>query len=234
MASRSRRPSPTPSLSLADLISALRTQYGAPKAPKVKDPFVMAVRESVAYLVTDEKRDEVLARVKRQVGLSPQALLDVPAAALADLIDEGGGMKPLHRATKVQTAAELALAMGLKELKRAVKEDPVVARRLLKRFPGFGPPGVEKVLLYNGRLKGLAPDSNALRVLLRTGFGTESDDYSKSYRSAASAVEDQLPDDPDWLLAAHQLLRTHGQTLCKNKAPRCAKCPVAERCPAAV
>jgi endonuclease III len=219
-------------LTLDHLVSALRTQYGAPKPPKVRDPFAMAVRESVAYLVSDAKRDEVLARVKKQVGLSPQALLDVPAAALADLIEDGG-MKPLHRATKVQTAAELALAMGLGELKRAVKEDTALARRLLKRFPGFGPPGVEKVLLYNGRWRGLAPDSNALRVLLRTGFGTESPDYGKSYRSAAAAVEDQLPDDAAWLVAAHQLLRAHGQAMCKNKAPHCESCPVAGSCPSA-
>jgi endonuclease III len=222
----------TCSITLVDLVAALRTQYGAPKAPKIKDPFVLAVRESIAYLVNDAKRDEVLARVEAQVGLSPQALLDVPVAALAELIKDGG-MKPIHRATKVQTAAELVLAMGLASLKKAVRGDPVAARRLLKKFPGFGDPGVEKVLLYNGRWKGLAPDSNALRVLLRTGFGTDSSAYAKSYRSAAAAVKDQLPDDPVWLLAAHQLLRTHGQMLCKHSRPRCEACPVRTGCPSA-
>ena len=89
------------------------------------------------------------------------------------------------------------------------------------------------MLLLSRSVKTLAPDSNALRVLLRLGFGKEGAGYAASYRSAATAVAGELPDDFDWLIAAHLLLRLHGQEMCKRSAPACSVCPLAPDCPAA-
>jgi|SRR5690348_1990396 len=49
----------------------------------------------------------------------------------------------------------------------------------------------------------LGPDSNALRVLVRLGFGKERDNYERTYRSAADAVAPDLPADFTWLIKAH-------------------------------
>jgi endonuclease III len=85
------------------------------------------------------------------------------------------------------------------------------------------------MLLAHGK-RALAPDSNALRALVRLGFGAESEDYTAMYRSTAAAVEPQLPVDFGWLVRAHQLLRRHGQKVCKRSAPRCEVCPLTGLC----
>ena len=93
-------------------------------------------------------------------------------------------MRPLDRAEKVKTCAALAIEIGRDRLQKAVAAGTPEARKLLKKFPGFGDPGADRALLFGRGKRSLAPDSNALRVLLRVGFGVESPDYGRSYRSA--------------------------------------------------
>ena len=57
------------------------------------------------------------------------------------------------------------------------------ARRLLRRFPGIGEPGADKVLLFSRTQPVFALDSNGLRTLLRLGYGREVKSYPATYRS---------------------------------------------------
>ena len=107
---------------------------------------------------------------------------------------------------------------------------PSSAKRALKKFPGIGDPGAEKILLFTETHPVLALESNGLRVLLRFGFGEEQKDYAASYRSVRAALEGQLPNDCKKLIRAHQLLRLHGKELCKRAQPICEACPLRARC----
>ena len=193
----------------------------------------MAVWEAVAYLVPDQRRREVYDRLVAQVGTDAAALAAMPRARLAELIADGG-MQPDRRAEKLQLAADLALEVGRDQLHALCRSNPRKARALLRKFPGIGEPGADKMLLFNRGQPGLAPDSNGLRVLVRLGFGAASDQYPRMYRSAAQAVAPELPNDFGWMIRAHQLLRRHGQELCKTNEPRCPRCPLAARCPGRV
>src|SRR5213078_4593126 len=93
----------------------------------------------------------------------------------------GGGMKPEMRAEKVLECARLANRVGVDE-------------KTLRKFPSIGEPYADRILLFNGKKMTLAPDSNALRVLLRLGFGAESKNYATTYRSVVSATTGQLRD----------------------------------------
>jgi endonuclease III len=73
-------------------------------------------------------------------------------------------------------------------------------------------------------------ESNGLRVLLRLGFAQEQKSYSASYRRVQQALSGQLPKNCKSLVTAHQLLRTHGQELCKRSRPLCEKCPLKDLC----
>ena len=73
-------------------------------------------------------------------------------------------------------------------------------------------------------------DSNGLRVLVRVGFAEEQKSYSATYRLVQDAIREQLPQGYDSLIQAHQLLRRHGQELCKRSNPRCAECPLRDAC----
>lgn len=85
--------------------------------------------------------------------------------------------------------------------------------------------------MFTGTYPLLALESNGLRVLLRLGFAEEKKNYSASYRGVREALVGQLPSKCDSLVAAHQLLRQHGQELCKRTRPLCeAECPLTAEC----
>ncbi|HVT58366.1 MAG TPA: hypothetical protein VHR45_08190 [Thermoanaerobaculia bacterium] len=212
---------------LLSIVGRLRDYYGAPAPPHVTEPFAQVVWENVGYLVDDERRLAVFERLRREVGIDPEALLGRPPEALAQVI-AGGGMLPAHRAAKLQQAAAIALEMGEREL--ALRVAAGSGHKLLRRFPSIGEPGADKIMLFARGARSLGADSNALRVLIRLGFGQESPKYTQQYRSAAAAVAPQLPDDYSWLIEAHQLLRRHGQELCRRAAPRCELCPLRRGC----
>ncbi len=225
-----KRVPPTEAAGTPDLLEAvarLEASHGTPSPPAARDPFAAVVWENAAYLVDDERRRRVFERLREAVGITPETLLAMPEDELARLIAEGG-MLPAHRAAKVQKAAAIAAEIGVEELRRQAAAG--TGARLLRRFPGIGEPGADRLMLLVGGKRTLAPDSNALRVLVRLGFGEESDGYTAQYRSTARAVEQQLPEDFDWLLRAHQLLRRHGQEVCKRSAPRCEVCPLTRLC----
>lgn len=211
------------------LVGKLARLYGEPAPLPVTDPFEVVLFENAAYLVDDARRREVFRELRRKVGVSPGRILAAPLEALAAAIGSGG-MRPLDRARKLQEAAEIAREAGLDRLRAESRAPKAGTRKLLKRFPGIGEPGADKILLFSRGAPSLAPDSNALRVLLRLGYGTDDRNYGKSYRSATEAASPELPADFDFLIRAHQLLRQHGQELCKAAHPRCEACPLRAEC----
>ena len=210
-------------------IDLLQAFYGQPEPPGVTDPLSMILLENVAYLVSDEQREEAFAVLRDKVGLSPVNILsasDEDLCAVAEL----GGMRPEARVTKLRMIAQIALQEFEGNLAGALKQPATQARRALKKFPGIGDPGAEKILLFSRREQTLALDSNGLRVMVRLGFGEERKSYAGTYRSAQEVVKEEMEKSFDWLIAAHQLLRRHGRELCKNSQPRCKQCPLTHSC----
>ena len=214
---------------LRGVVAALEKMYGKPAPFPSNDPWELILRENASYLVDDATRDEVFQSLKTRIGVSTEAILDAPHARLVEVI-RNGGMRPQMRADKLLDAAEMARETGLAEVRKLAKNGGVEARKVLRRFPGIGEPGADKLLLAAGGAVTLAPESNGLRVLVRLGFAREDSNYAKTYKAAAEAVAPELPDDRTWLVAAHQLLRRHGQEMCRRSEPRCDFCPVARRC----
>ncbi|MFN7973434.1 MAG: hypothetical protein U0166_13980 [Acidobacteriota bacterium] len=213
---------------LRKAIALLLRTHGAVAPPPATDPFAMIVWENVAYLVDDARRRRVFDALGKGVGIDAGAILAAPGKLLRACIADGG-MDPPMRARKLREAARIASELA-EPLAAIVASDPVRARRTLRKFPGIGEPGAEKILLFTGKHAGLAPESNGLRVLLRLGFGEEGKSYAASYRSAGAAVARELPDDPRWLREAHLLLRKHGQEMCRRSEPLCEVCPLRDVC----
>lgn len=214
---------------LQDRIARLEASYGTPEPPAVTDPFEIVLWENVAYLVDDERRARVFARLQEKIGLLPLEISTTPPEVLAEVIRDGG-MQPLHRAEKLLTAAEEMLILGAETLATLIRKAPEKAHKALRKFPGIGEPGADKILLFSHAKRTLAPESNALRVLVRLGFGEEDESYGRMYRSAEKAVAPQLSEDFAWLIRAHQLLRRHGQEVCKRSVPLCEACPLTDGC----
>ena len=189
----------------------------------------MILRENVAYLANDAKRAAAWEALRRRVGTTPKAILAAPRAELTAIAR--AGILASDRVEKIRECARIALEEFDGDLDRALDRAPAKAAKALERFPSIGGPGAEKILLFSRREKVLALDSNGLRVLLRLGYGKEDRNYAASYRSVREATRPQWKDDFDWLIAAHLLLRRHGQELCKASHPRCDACPLRRACP---
>ena len=219
----------TASLTFSQVIAALRKFYGEPELPPVTDPFEQVLWESVAYLADDEKRAMAFEVLRKTVGTTPKAILFAsPAKLLA--VTKLGGVVPETRAQRLRQCAEIVQILLKGDLSAALDDSLATAKKMLRRFPSIGEPGAEKILMFAGKYPVFGIESNGLRVLLRLGFAQEQKSYAASYRAVQSALADQLPNDCTALTRAHQLLRQHGQELCKRTRPLCEDCPLRNSC----
>ena len=219
----------SPSLTLARVMIALKEFYGPPGPPPVTDPFEQVLWEAVAYLADDEKRGKAFAALRKSVGMRPQDILKATPAQL-QAVTKMAGIVPEVRAQRLRQSAEIAQILLKGNLDAELDISLAHAKKTLRRFPGIGEPGAEKILMFAGKYPVLGLESNGLRVLLRLGFAPEQKSYSSSYRGIQKALADQLPSDCDSLTATYQLLRKHGQELCKRSQPFCPDCPLRKSC----
>jgi endonuclease III len=214
----------------AVIIKKLEKFYGRPKPPKITDPLEIILFENVAYLADDEKRTAAFAALKKKIGTRPQQILKASQKQLEE-ITRMGGIVPELRAQRLRQIAELVHYIFKDDLTAELKKPLPQAKKSLKRFPTVGDPGAEKILMLTRSYPVLALESNGLRVLLRLGYAEEQKSYSASYRGVQQELTGQLPSGYDALIAAHQLLRQHGQELCKRTRPLCeAGCPLTAQC----
>ncbi len=215
-------------IAFSKLVDKLQQHYGAPAPPPSIDPFELIIWENIAYLASDKRRAEAFRTLRETIGTHPEHILAAPHSALAAI--GKAGILPDVSAEKLLTIAQIAYEEFDSDLRSALKKPLPQAKKALKRFPSIGDPGAEKILLFTRSYPVMALDSNALRVLCRVGFADEQKNYSATYRSTQDAIRGQLPKDYDSLIRAHQLLRQHGQELCKRSKPLCAECPVRVCC----
>lgn len=219
----------TPPIPLPRIIERLEAFYGKPEPPGITDPWEMIVWENVAYLVDDERRQQAMTALRGEIGITPEEILAVSPARLIKAAVRG--IVPEQSMEKLRRSAEIALNEFGGDLRPILQRPLAQAKKALKRFPAIGDPGAEKILLFGRAFPILALESNGLRGLIRLGFGTETPNYSATYRSVQEAVDDEVVKEFPWLIKAHQLLRRHGQELCKRARPHCAKCPLVRECP---
>jgi endonuclease III len=226
VSARDLRPARRPPL--PKVLGVLRKTYGKPRAAAKTDPFALILYENVAYLASDTRRDDAFTLLKKRTGLSPERILAAPRAVLLEVARFG--ITPDRTVDKLREIAATALEEFQGDLAAVLRRPLPAAKKALKKFPSIGDPGAEKILLFSKTHPILALDSNGLRVLLRIGFGKEEKSYAKSYRFAQEAADSEIERNCDWLIEAHQLLRRHGQELCKRSAPCCGVCPLQASC----
>ena len=214
---------------LHKIITRLAAHYGKPRPPITTDPFELILLENVAYLVSDERREEAFKILRQHGGTKPHELLSASDESILQAT-RLGGMHPDQRVARLREIALIAMNEFSGDLKQALKLPLPKAKLALRKFPSIGEPSAEKILLFTRSYPVLGLDSNGLRVLVRLGFGEEKKNYTATYRSVQEAIMDQLETDYAWLISAHILLRQHGKELCKTNAPLCEKCPVRKSC----
>ena len=211
------------------LVAELEKHYGRPKLSLARGPFELVLYENIAYLVSEDRREKAFRELRSRIGVRPEDLLVASTEELAEIAGLGG-IFPELRARRLQEAARLVRDKFNGDLPAVLKLGFAQARRALKQFPAIGEPGAEKILLFTGAHPCLALESNGVRVLVRFGFAKEHKSYSTTYRALQKALAADIGDKCAPLVAAYQLLKRHGQELCRRSAPRCQECPVRGNC----
>jgi endonuclease-3 len=219
------------SLKLEAVLQGLKEHHGPPEPLPTSDPFELILWENVAYLASPARRRDAFAMLRREVGLTPADILAASPAALQRVTAHG--ILKARFADKLRACARIALEVFGADLYSVIQAPLPKARKALRRFPGIGEPGADKILLFTGAHNLLAPDSNALRVLMRLRFIAEEKSYARMY-AVGREVGAKLSLNSRAVQEAHLLLQIHGQTLCKRNEPLCGACPLATRCPSAL
>jgi len=212
------------------LIAGLRKHYGTPELPPARGAFELVMWENACYLLPDARRAEVFEGLRRQVGLTAEAIFKAPKEVLLPLA-ERGGMRPETRVFRWQEIARITRTQFGGNLEQILEWPYAKAKKALKQFPAIGDPGAEKILMFCGVGTELPLESNGLRVLTRVGCGrVHLKNYGAMYRSVQEAIAPELPKGAAALSRAHLLLRQHGKTLCRDAHPQCFECPVEAMC----
>ena len=213
---------------LAWLVERLADAHGPAPEPFPTDPFELVLWENVAYLADDARRRRAFEALRETIGTRPEQILSATEEQLLEVAHHG------ILAETFASKLRLRLSSALGELDgdlQAILRLPVPkAKRALRKFPGIGEPGAEKVLLFTRSQPFLALESNGLRVLVRYGICPEMGSYAATYAAARAVAERELPADFDVLAAARHNLRRHGTEVCRRSSPDCGVCVARERC----
>lgn len=214
---------------LESVVEALIKEHGVAEPPFLTDPFELILFENVSYLVSDEYRAQAFENLRNVIGLSPAEILAATPEQLAEVATMAGSNKQGQIAKLIKSAEIVQDEFG-GDLSQILEWPFKRAVSALKKFPAIGDPGAEKILLFCGAAAVFPPESNGLRIMARIGFIEDQTNYTAMYRSAQRCVAGVIPADHDWLIAAYQRLRKHGQLICRRVEPRCTACVLRPQC----
>ena len=207
----------------------MESLYGALPAFAPSDPYEFLVWWHGGYPASEARCEKGWQSLKQHVGIAPKQLMAASTAKLTDAL-KAGGMVPELRATRLKDIAARVQAEYSGDLRTALAQLSVPqARKALKRFPGIGNPGADRILLF-ARLSPVAAVPSACpHVLVRIAHGQEDDKYPAQY-AAAQRMLDELPANFDARIRAYLLVNRHGGELCKRTQPACDRCPLQSVC----
>lgn len=214
---------------LGEILDALEAFYGEQSGHSPADPYRFLIWWHCGYPPSEERCRRGWAALEAAVGVSPQQLLCARGASVARAL-RAGGMVPEIRAERVREIARRVRDELGGDLRSALERLPSAdAHRMLRSFSGIGAPGADRILLFAGLSPAAAVPSNCPHVLTRIESGSEPASYAAAYRAAQQVLATLRPAFGP-RRRAYLLVKAHGQELCKRQRPRCAECPIAERC----
>jgi len=217
----------SPTIPIDEVAATLRAAYGPRPFMPGGDP----VAELVGTILSQNTSDTNTARAFASLRAAFAEWDDVVAAPTAEVVAaiRSGGLANI-KAPRIQNALrDVGARAGGYDLRFLATMPVPEARAWLTAIPGVGPKTASCVLLFTLGLPAMPVDTHVHRTALRLGLVPP----RTSAEAAHALLEDQLGDDPSRAYALHMLLITHGRQTCVARRPRCASCPLADRCPSA-
>jgi endonuclease III len=233
-----KRKLPATSGNLATIFDRLAKFYrlpslkGKPKPPPPTNPYEMLLHRNCGYPQSDERCDRGFAALKKEIGLSPQTILDASDAKLREVM-RPSVMKPELSALRLKEIAARVLGEFSGDMRAVLKRPLPEAKKALKKFPTIGDSTADKILLFSRTAAVAAIPAGAVHTALRL-FGGNPDwlrmKWNAAYRFAQDKLRSTFPENIDSQLRAYFLLKHHARELCKLSGPLCDQCPVSSVC----
>jgi endonuclease III len=151
-------PMSKPIITFLKPVAKLLQHYSPPVPPASTDPLELIIGENIAYLASDKRRTEAFATLKQTIGTRPEQILAAHHSALAAI--GKAGIPPDVSAEKLLTIAKIAYEEFDGDLRVILQKPLPLAKKALRKFPGIGDPGAEKILLFTRSYPVRALDSN--------------------------------------------------------------------------
>lgn len=216
-------------LTIPGLLDKLEKFYGPQQPHWPVDPYEFIVWWQCGYPASDAACSKGWNKLQSEVGIAPEELLSATPKKLASAL-KLGGMVPELRALRLKEIALWVKNEFGGDLRSALTGPLPRARKILKKFPGIGDPGADRILLFAEIAPVAAVPSNAPQVLVRILDGHEDENYVANYRAGQRAIAAQMPETFDARTRAYLLVKIHGQEICKRTKPKCGECPMNSNC----
>lgn len=215
---------------LASVLDTLESLYGELSPGWPADPYLFLIWWHCGYPPSEERCSHGWEALTAAVGVSPAELAAARPATLARAL-KAGGMVPELRAARLKSIARTVEKEYAGDLRAALAAAAEAgARRLLRKFPGIGAPGADRILLFSGLAPAAAVPSSSPHVLVRIESGREGARYAATYTQARQLIEAQLPASVAIRARAYLLLQRHARERCRPKNPNCGECPLSGSC----
>lgn len=205
----------------------LTDRYGLP-APLFAglDPFEALVATVLDRALEPTKRDAVIAALRDEGLLEPQALAESDPAEAEEALRSAGlavartVLTPLRKLARWLVDHHHGSADALAGLDSSLSADRL--REELLTINGIGPASADAVLLFALRRPVYPLDRASYRILARHGWV----DTDAGYDEARDVVERLAPEDPALLARLSAWFERLGREFCRAGAPKCERCPL--------
>lgn len=215
---------------LGPILDTLESFYGELSPGFPVDPYLFLIWWHCGYPPSEERCNRGWEALTAAVGLSPAELAPARSTTLARAL-KAGGMVPELRAARLKSIARCVEEEYAGDLRAALAAaGEAKASKLLRKFPGIGAPGADRILLFSGLAPAAAVPSNSPHVLVRIASGREATKYTATYTQARQLIEARLPARVPVRARAYLLLQRHARERCRAKNPRCGECPLSGTC----
>lgn len=215
-------PAETPAAAILEIHRRLRAVYGDPPHHPDGDPLAALVNTILSQNTNDRNRDVAFTALRARYP-TWEAVRDAPSEAVIDAIRPAGlapTKGPHIQAALRQITAERG-ELSLAFLETLPLEE---ARQWLVNLNGVGPKTAAIVLLFALGRPAFPVDTHVHRVTRRLGLIPQNTSREKAH----ILLEALVPPELYWAL--HLNIIAHGRQVCHARNPRCADCPLQDRC----
>jgi len=209
----------------AQVVERLDAAYGTLPFRPHGDPIAELILTVLSQNTSDHNSGRAFIRLLNDFPDWP-SLLDADVKAIERAI-QPGGLAPT-KAPRIQAIVREVYARRQSFDLTFLRDLPLEeARDWLTSLPGVGPKTAACVLLFALGRPALPVDTHVHRVAKRLGLVPEKSTAEQAHRLLEAMVA------PGDVYAFHIQLIKHGRRTCAAQRPKCAECPLADRCPSA-